>query len=184
MIRSRVLCLLLVTLLLLCTSSCQSKNAFQAGERLSVPEMEKLQESLLSEENVSGSGSPQGVEALPDDAECYFVLGSGAVYHTNKKCYYLKNSADVCFGTLAEASKAGKTRLCSACGKDSSSEVLPDTDVTVTEKERVCYYVSGGSVWHYERSCSALTHCEDVISGSVAQAIVAGKLRACAKCSD
>ncbi|MBE6629415.1 MAG: hypothetical protein E7624_01025 [Ruminococcaceae bacterium] len=180
-----VLLLIAATLLVSALSGCRREGMFSAGEKLSPAEIEALQQSLLSEENSDVQNGALGVEDLPDDAECYFVLGSGTVYHTDKKCSYIKNSKNLTFGTISDALASGKTRLCSACGKGSDGEGnTSNEELTPEELERICYFAAGGSVWHDTPTCSALAQSKEVISATVKEAIAAGKTRACSKCAN
>ena len=46
----------------------------------------------------------------------------------------------------------------------------------------VVYWTEGGSVWHNTKDCSALARSKNIISGSVHDAVEAGKERVCKKC--
>ena len=46
----------------------------------------------------------------------------------------------------------------------------------------VVYWTEGGSVWHNTKDCSALARSKNIISGSVHDAVRAGKERVCKKC--
>ncbi len=46
------------------------------------------------------------------------------------------------------------------------------------------YWTAGGSVWHEEKSCSALANSKNILSGSVNEARLAGKNRGCKRCTD
>lgn len=45
------------------------------------------------------------------------------------------------------------------------------------------YWVAGGSVWHLTDRCSSLARSKQILSGTVEEAISAGKSRACKICS-
>lgn len=49
--------------------------------------------------------------------ETVYWTESGSVWHTTNKCRYLKNSKNVLSGSIEEAKEAGKTKVCSGCGK-------------------------------------------------------------------
>ena len=183
--KRRILALFVIIFCVLFVSSCGDAEGFSAGAQLSGTALELFMRDLFNEENDSAKEEPPSEEAEPEEVECYFVSGSGEVYHTRADCSYLKNSKNVMSGTLADASAAGKTRLCSACSK-ASDEKEEGSDPTLDEQtlKRTCYFVSGGSVWHYDENCSALSKSKEVICGLVEDAIAAGKTRACAKCKD
>ena len=181
--KRRILALFVIIFCVLFASSCGDVDGFSAGERLSGSALEFFMRDLFNEENDSVKEEAPSEEAEPEEAECYFVSGSGEVYHTRADCNYLKNSKNVISGTLADASAAGKTRLCSACFK-ASGEKEEGSDPALDEQtlKRTCYFVSGGSVWHYDENCSALSKSKEVICGLVEDAVAAGKTRACSKC--
>ena len=47
-----------------------------------------------------------------------FWTPSGGVWHLSQDCRYIKNSSNVCYGNVEEAKNAGKTGVCSSCGKE------------------------------------------------------------------
>ena len=151
--------------------SCRSRAEFSGGKSLSPAETKEL----LSEEPKEPVTSEQ---ILPQEKAYYFVEGSGAVYHSDAACTYLKKSQDIKNGTLAQALAAGKERLCAACAKKQPS--APGEE----QADSVCYYTAGGSVWHYDRSCGALARSADVLSGTVNAAMLDGKTRPCSRCGD
>lgn len=167
--------LMAVLLLLACALglfSCKADTDFSGSGSLSEEEMRTLLASMQGE-----TTGTDGQEKL-----YYFVSGSGTVYHSNAACSYLKNSKNVIEGTLSEALAAGKETLCSACAAEEQKQdsAPPDTE----ENARICYYTAGGSVWHYDSACATLSHSENVQTGTVAQAMLEGKTRACARCGD
>ena len=176
--RRRILALLLACLALISFSACRHTPGFSGGETLTKTEMEALRNSLLSEEYKNEVNDP---EELPDDAECYFISGEGDVYHTKKDCSYIQSAKKLTFGTLEEAADAGKTRACTACAKTSDVEAEPLLEEVLA---RGCYYVPGGSVWHYDAACSAISKSKGVINATVREAIAQGKSRACSRCDD
>ncbi len=57
-----------------------------------------------------------------------------------------------------------------------SSATFNETTVAVV------YWTEGGSVWHNTKDCSALARSKNIMSGSVHDAVEAGKERVCKKC--
>ena len=157
-------------LFLLCVCalcSCYRRAEFSGGKALTQDGVREMLDAT--------DGGEESEEKL-----YYFVSGDGEVYHSSSSCSYLKNSKNVLSGTMAQVSAAGKERLCSACAKnEKDAPVLADVDTS-----RVCYYTAGGGVWHYDSTCASLAHSENVRSGTVEQAMLDGKTRACARCGD
>lgn len=46
------------------------------------------------------------------------------------------------------------------------------------------YWVKGGKVWHTHDDCGSLKDSSDVLSGSIEDALEAGKERICSRCED
>ncbi len=68
----------------------------------------------------------------------------------------------------------------------SPSQAIKQTDTVdvkgnSSEKGEV-YWTEGGEVWHLTENCSSLSRSKNILSGSVDDAIGAGKERACMRC--
>jgi len=165
-----------VAALLICVLallSCRADDGFSGGTELSAAEIQAMLDSAQEQTSASASIAHK-------DNIYYFVAGSGAVYHSIASCPYLKNSQNVQEGTLSQAFSAGKERLCSVCEKKGSGAQPLES----AEGERACYYSAGGTVWHYEKSCSALAHSGTLQYGTVKQALLDGKSRPCIRCGE
>ena len=161
---------LLAGMCVFCLLSCRSRAEFSAGEALSVEDTQALLASLQEK---------TGDEEVQQEKVYYYVAGSGSVYHSDVSCGHLKNSQNVQTGTLSQLLAAGKERLCASCAKkESGAAVMGDVD-----GERLCYYTSGGTVWHYNKACASLSHSKNVQEGTVTQAMLEGKARPCTRCS-
>ena len=86
----------------------QSKETDKNNEH-SATETEMI--SLSTEEN-----TPVETDSLHDMQDVVYWTQNGEVWHTEKDCRYLKNKS-VISGSQEEAIDAGKSRLCSSCGK-------------------------------------------------------------------
>ena len=158
-------------------TACKSKEEFVAGETLSSDAAADLRDTLREQ------GAPK-TESTGEQKTYYFVEGSSEVYHTEQDCAHLSQSTDVKSGNMADVELAGKTRLCSTCAPDEQQEEDTETSETLEDEQEVCYYTENGSVWHYDRWCSALLKSHTVSSGTVAEAIAQGKSRPCAHCGE
>ena len=60
----------------------------------------------------------------------------------------------------------------------------PDTmeDDNAPSDDGAVYWVKGGEVWHVKKTCSSLSRSKTILSGSVDDAIAAGKTRVCKRC--
>lgn len=61
----------------------------------------------------------------------------------------------------------------------SSDTVMPEE--TETSMKADVYWIESGEVWHIKRDCRYLKN-KTVVSGSVEDAVAAGKIRACSAC--
>ena len=164
--------------------SCRTRSEFSAGESLSPVEAQAVLSAAQEKEEKQPVA--EKTEEVTQETTYYYVKGSGSVYHSDASCGYLKNSQNVCSGSLAQVMQEGKTRLCSACQKaqGESLPTLDKADADVSEEARICYYTAGGKVWHYDRNCASLANSENVRSGTEAQAALDEKTRPCARCGD
>lgn len=51
-----------------------------------------------------------------------------------------------------------------------------------TDVQDIVYWTVSGSVWHTDKNCSSLEHANEILSGTVNEAIAAKKSRVCKKC--
>ena len=62
-------------------------------------------------------------------------------------------------------------------------ETTPPVTSAPTEKQTdTVYWVKNGGVWHLRRDCSSLSRSKEILSGTVDEAIAAGKERVCKRC--
>lgn len=82
----------------------------------------ELQEETKGDEGADKGGDKGGEESAPElqtpDNGTVFWLKNGTVYHVSQTCYHIKEKQGVLAGTVDEALAAGKSRVCSSCGKD------------------------------------------------------------------
>ena len=60
--------------------------------------------------------------------------------------------------------------------------VIPETTPVTERQEQTVYWVEGGEVWHTTSSCPSLSRSKNILSGSLDDAIAAGKERVCKRC--
>lgn len=134
-----------------------------------------------------------------------YWLKSGSVWHESAQCGTIRKAttSDIFFGTPSEAFNAGKERACKVCSPD-SQVIINTQDITTTYIEEVTtaahekypkeyddhgnlvvFWLEGGSVWHESLYCSVLSDLsrDSIFSGSVFEAMLAHKERACKRCS-
>ncbi len=150
-------------------------------------------------------------ETDANGSEIVFWLEGGAVWHVSRACSTIKKaeSSKVKSGSAEDALQSGKERPCRICGENAEYTESAETNTGVvtiynnsevvseyeTEKypkeygedgEIVVFWLDGGKVWHESRYCSSLSRSDPakLIYGSVAEALAAGKERACKNCSN
>ena len=60
--------------------------------------------------------------------------------------------------------------------------IITPRDTAPDDIENTVYWVSGGEVWHVTDKCSSLSRSKKILSGTVEDAVLAGKTRVCKKC--
>lgn len=64
--------------------------------------------------------------------------------------------------------------------------ITPDTSEatsdTAEENTNSVYWVKGGEVWHTRSTCPSLSRSKNILSGTVEDAVLAGKVRVCKRC--
>lgn len=199
----------------LALTGCRTQSAFSAGTPLSADELEVLRSSLSeggeieptegeislpeTSENGGDSANEEGNASsgeFDENKTDIYYTENGTVYHTNRDCSYLKKSANVICGSVAQAEQSGKAQICSACTDESEVEKSPessgggsegqtaDSDVLVSENKTIVYYTDGGEVYHFDKNCTYLKDSKLVNEGSMNAASAAGKNRACSRCGD
>ena len=163
---------------------CRTKPLFDAGEELSAEELAVLRASAQSKDEEKQTEVDDPVLDSQVSGETFYFVETGTVYHSERECTYLKKSDNVKQGDAAAVAAAGKTRLCSACAKNEQSTGPSNESSENTEHVEVCYYTPSGETWHLNRECSSLKNSKNVIEGTIATAMVAGKSRVCSRCGD
>ena len=144
------------------------------------------------------------------DSSGYLIvywLPGGSVWHASSACSSVERSDNARSGSIANAVSEGKDRPCQICSGD--IDYAAESEITIYQSEfpenisssevethkypkkysddgkLLVYWTNSGSVWHESASCSSLANSskENIICGSEADAISAGKERSCKKCS-
>ena len=108
--KKRLLLIPLCSLLIL-LSACGRGSGFDAGEALTAEGVREKQAELAA-----ANAAAEEAARVTADTPCYWIAGS-EVYHLDRDCSYIKESASVESGTVAAAEAAGATRACSHCKK-------------------------------------------------------------------
>ena len=66
---------------------------------------------------------------------------------------------------------------------ESESEAETKPEETVEPADGIVYFSEGGEVWHEWRTCGHLSQKNEIICGSIEDAIAAGKERGCSFCT-
>lgn len=62
-------------------------------------------------------------------------------------------------------------------------ETEPKIEETVEPADGIVYYSEGGEVWHEWRTCGHLSQKNEIFTGSIEDAMAAGKERGCSYCT-
>ena len=63
----------------------------------------------------------------------------------------------------------------------SETTAAPETTAAINQEQTV-YWVKNGEVWHISINCPSLARSKNILSGSLDDAMAAGKERACKRC--
>jgi hypothetical protein len=145
-------------------------------------------------------------ELAVDGETIVYWLKNGTVWHLDSNCRSLAGSdkSSIISGALKDAYSHGKERGCKNCASEvivyftySETTTSVITDVAsevITDKypieygedgNQIVFWLESSKIWHLSRHCSSLSRTDPskLISGSIDEAIKAGKERACKNCS-
>ena len=247
----------------------ESNDNFYGGEILDEELLESIRDALMNsetsssdtaqttetaDETYSDSTDETDVDNAGDETDItVFWIENGSVWHLYEDCGHV-DGRECTSGSIAEAKKAGKERVCHTCEKKAEQETYEattaeslvtesdTTEITVTEAiltepetietvvtettvteavttettaietattepemtesattesettepettepetteadDGTVYWIENGSVWHNDVNCQHIKG-KDIISGSVEDAMEAGKERLCKSC--
>ena len=97
-----------------------NNNASVADQTEQSKETDKNDKHSATETEIISSSAEENTtvetDSLHDMQDVVYWTQNGEVWHTEQDCRYLKNK-DILSGTQEDALGAGKSRLCSSCGK-------------------------------------------------------------------
>ena len=108
--RRSAFCIMIICTALL--TACTPTDDFEAGRPVDREEL-----ASLSAELFTGAEEPATADGFSTRETVYWTEG-GSVYHRDRDCYHLKRAKNVVSGSVKNAWKHGKERVCSACGKE------------------------------------------------------------------
>ena len=231
----------------------EANDNFYGGEILDEELLESIRDALMNsetsssdtaqttetaDETYSDSTDETDVDNAGDETDItVFWIENGSVWHLYEDCGHV-DGRECTSGSIAEAKKAGKERVCHTCEKkaeqetteattteplvtesDTTEAIVIETTVTETEltetteaettvtesvvetivtepdtsepettepetteaDDGTVYWIENGSVWHNDVNCQHIKG-KEVISGTVKDAIEAGKERLCRSC--
>ncbi len=104
-----------IAVFIACTAlltACTPTDDFEAGQPLDRDELASLSAELSTE-----GDEPVTADGFSTREVVYWTEG-GSVYHRDRDCYHLKRAGSVVSGSVKNAWKQGKERVCSACGEE------------------------------------------------------------------
>ena len=108
--RRSAFCIMIICTALL--TACTPTDDFEAGRPVDREELASLSAELFTE-----AEEPATADGFSTRETVYWTEG-GSVYHRDRDCYHLKRAENVVSGSVKNAWKHGKERVCSACGKE------------------------------------------------------------------
>lgn len=197
-----ILCaILLLTVMLL--SSCIDRlygfdTDYPTGELLTPEMIDSIIDAATVEEV-----EKYPTETDPNGELIVYWLPGGSVWHASANCPSVSNADNVSCGSITNAISQGKKRPCKICAEDVeytevtediTQEIEDQTENISSEKypkdymedgTLLVYWTKSGTVWHESLSCPSLANTvkNNIFYGTSEDAIVAGKERACKKCS-
>lgn len=204
----RLILLVLSSLILMCSVGCAEYgfgvSTEPASPKVLTPEeIESIFAEISFEEKdrYPAATDENGVEVV-------YWLEGGSVWHISQACSTIikADPTKVKTGSVLDAQNSGKQRPCKICGANIEYSEIADTTTDIDENseisseietqkypkkygkdgELVVFWLDSSKVWHESRYCSSLSRSDPVkiVNGSVADAMTAGKERACKNCSD
>ena len=174
----RFFAVVIVAVLALTLCACdfdESNNSFRGGELLDNEKMSELKEQFVTVDTDSGTIDPETDESESSDES---EVDSG---ETESEGGATEEYSDM--NTDVPTEKDNGTEV-----TEERSEVVSET-VSVTETEAdsydesaTVYWTKSGSVWHTTDKCHHLKKSKSIESGSVEEAIEAGKSKVCSSC--
>ena len=162
------LCLIILAIsfvFMLCSCSFdESENSFRGGELLDDNKMSEIKDSLFTEE----TSKVEDTEISTED--------QNAKETENPTEKQAEGESDI----ETESPMEDKTEKQSEL-EATEAEETPETSV-LPEENGTVYWTKGGSVWHVSRECYHIKKSNNVESGTVEDAIEAGKEKICSHC--
>ncbi len=125
-----------------CSEYSDFSRGFYAGETVTPEQIAAISAGLAASESAASEG---GMTDLKTEAENYtadtdaygnvivYWTAGGSVWHIDRNCSALSNSAAVESGTIKEAEMAGKSRACKKCGQNYSYSYVTGADGASTD---------------------------------------------------
>ncbi len=161
----RIICLFFILVLLLATLiGCSEYIAFddaaETGESITPEQMVEISKEMQTTEAAPievASTESYDVESAPKDISVSFEQSIETVAPSTATTD-AGNSVPAVTVEIYQTSPSGET------------------------VQKFVYWTPGGSVWHTTNKCSSLSRSKEFVKGSEAEALAAGKDRACKRC--
>lgn len=130
------LCLLLCATLYGCHGAYGAD--FAGGETLTPERLAELSVQVFGQDSLT-EGDPNPADTVdPEElafAGTVYWTEGGAVWHTDRDCYHIRNSEAVLEGSTDQAVAAGKKGLCASCRKrdEQAEQATQETQTKQTE---------------------------------------------------
>lgn len=122
------------------------------------------------------SACDQNGAQLVISSDTYSISAGDAVDIDELRDRYLTDTTEA----LDETESADTAPTSGA--SDTPIIIEPDTIDSAESQAYTVYWVKNGEVWHTTRTCSTLSRSKTILSGTVEEAMLAGKDRVCKRC--
>ena len=132
----------------------ESHNNFRGGELLDAERMSDIKESLLNESRISDTETSKNTEKTSDKQTEIFT----------------------------ETQSNTELEMTTEESNNDSESTSKNEDNDESDDLNVVYWIKGGTVWHLSDECYHISN-KDILSGTVEEAMEAGKTKVCSSCS-
>jgi len=163
---------MLLLLVMLCMNACSMfmppEQKFDGGELLDSEGLSEIKSQVFSSENSESVTEETTVTVVEKTTET--TINSTEITEMTES---LADLAD----TVTEETESSKNSET----VDAKTEITEGNDAAEEKNGDIVYWIASGEVWHLSRDCRYIKD-KSIDSGSVEEAMAAGKSRVCSVC--
>ena len=181
----RMALILVLSAVLLTSCAAFKEGNFYGGQILDDELMESIRNELFAPENEETTMKESDKNTVSENNESTEKDSEESIGLDLDESseQVMENSKITETQSSAENSESEKNSDTESCGSESLTESeISDTEDPSEEEELVVYWTKNGSVWHIYSDCGHLANSKEILSGSVNEALEAGKSGICSSC--